>query len=134
MKALQPPGWPPPKGYANGIEANGIVFTGGMIGWDETGAFPHTDLAGQAGQALRNIIAVLAEAGAKPEDVVRLTWYITDREEYLAHTREIGSAYRAVMGRHFPAMAVVVVSGLLEAQAKVEIEATAVLRRDTASG
>jgi enamine deaminase RidA (YjgF/YER057c/UK114 family) len=133
MRALQPPGWPEPRGYANGIEANGIVFTGGMIGWDETGAFPHADLAGQAGQALRNVVAVLAEAGAKPEDVVRLTWYITDREEYLAHTSEIGSEYRAVMGRHFPAMAVVEVSGLLEAPAKVEIEATAVLRRDRAS-
>jgi enamine deaminase RidA (YjgF/YER057c/UK114 family) len=133
MRALQPPGWPQPKGYANGIEANGVVFTGGMIGWDETGAFPHGDLAGQAGQALRNVLAVLAEAGAGAENVVRLTWYITDRDEYLSHTREIGAAYRAVMGRHFPAMAVVVVSGLLEAQAKVEIEATAVLRRDTAA-
>lgn len=133
MRVLQPPGWPEPRGYANGIEANGIVFTGGMIGWDETGAFPHADLAGQAGQALRNVVAVLAEAGAMPEDVVRLTWYITDREEYLAHTSEIGAEYRAVMGRHFPAMAVVEVSGLLEAPAKVEIEATAVLRRDSAS-
>jgi enamine deaminase RidA (YjgF/YER057c/UK114 family) len=134
MKTLQPPGWPQPKGYANGIEADGIVFTGGMIGWDETGAFPHADLAGQVGQALRNILAVLAEAGARPEDVVRLTWYVTDREEYLSHTREIGAEYRAAMGRHFPAMAVVVVSGLLEAQAKVEIEATAVLRGDGTSG
>jgi enamine deaminase RidA (YjgF/YER057c/UK114 family) len=134
MKQLQPPGWPPPKGYANGIEANGIVFTGGMIGWDETGAFPHADLAGQVGQALRNVVAVLAEAGARPEDVVRLTWYITDRDEYLAHTSAIGAAYRAVMGRHFPAMAVVEVTGLLESQAKVEIEATAVLRRDSRSG
>ena len=133
MRELQPPGWPRPRGYANGIEAGGMVFTGGMIGWDDTGAFPHADLAGQAGQALRNVLAVLAEAGAAREDVVRLTWYITDRDEYLSHTREIGAAYRAVMGRHFPAMAVVVVSGLLEAQAKVEIEATAVLRRDSAS-
>ena len=126
MRALQPPGWPQPKGYANGIEANGIVFTGGMIGWDETGAFPHQDLAGQAGQALRNVVAVLAQAGAAPADVVRLTWYITDREEYLARPKEIGAAYRAVMGAHFPAMAVVVVAGLLEPRAKVEIEATAV--------
>jgi enamine deaminase RidA (YjgF/YER057c/UK114 family) len=133
VRHLQPPGWPQPKGYANGVEADGIVFTGGMIGWDETGAFPHDDLAGQVGQALRNVLAVLSEAGAAREDVVRLTWYITDRDEYLSHTREIGAAYRAVMGRHFPAMAVVVVSGLLEAQAKVEIEATAVLRRDSAS-
>jgi enamine deaminase RidA (YjgF/YER057c/UK114 family) len=131
MRRLQPPGWPAPRGYANGIEADGrLVFTGGQIGWDETGAFPAADLAGQ-------VLAVLAEAGAGPEHVVRLTWYITDREEYLAHPKEIGAAYRAVMGRHFPAMAVVAVAGLLEAGAKVEIEATAViegLHRDTASG
>ena len=129
MRRLQPPGWPEPKGYANGVEAGGIVFTGGQIGWDETGAFPHADLAGQAGQALRNVVAVLAEAGVGPEHVTRLTWYITDREDYLAHPKEIGAAYRAVMGRHFPAMAVVVVAGLLEPLAKVEIEATAVSGR-----
>jgi enamine deaminase RidA (YjgF/YER057c/UK114 family) len=134
MRRLQPPGWPEPKGYANGVEAEGIVFTGGMIGWDETGAFPFKDLAGQVGQALRNVVAVLTEAGLGPEDVTRLTWYITDREEYLAARPEIGAAYRAVMGRNFPAMAVVVVSGLLEAEAKVEIEATAVLRRGAQSG
>jgi enamine deaminase RidA (YjgF/YER057c/UK114 family) len=126
MRRLQPPGWPEPKGYANGVEAGGIVFTGGQIGWDETGAFPHADLAGQAGQALRNVLAVLAEAGLGPQHVTRLTWYITDREEYLAHPKEVGAAYRAAMGRHFPAMAVVVVAGLLEPLAKVEIEATAV--------
>lgn len=129
MRRLQPPGWPEPKGYANGVEAGGIVFTGGQIGWDETGAFPHADLAGQSGQALRNVLAVLAEAGLGPEHVTRLTWYITDRQEYLAHPKEIGAAYRAVMGRHFPAMAVVVVAGLLEPLAKVEIEATAVSGR-----
>jgi enamine deaminase RidA (YjgF/YER057c/UK114 family) len=134
MRRLQPPGWPEPKGYANGIEAAGMVFTGGQVGWDETGAFPHADLAGQVGQALRNVVAVLAQAGAGPQDVVRLTWYVTDREEYLAHPKEIGEAYRAVMGRHFPAMAVVEVSGLLEPHAKVEIEATAVLRRDAECG
>jgi enamine deaminase RidA (YjgF/YER057c/UK114 family) len=126
MRRLQPPGWPEPRGYANGIEAAGIVFTGGQIGWDETGAFAHADLAGQVGQALRNVLAVLAEAGLGPEHVTRLTWYVTDREEYLAHPKEIGAAYREVMGRHFPAMAVVVVAGLLEPYAKVEIEATAV--------
>jgi enamine deaminase RidA (YjgF/YER057c/UK114 family) len=126
MRRLQPPGWPEPKGYANGVEAGGVVFTGGMIGWDETGAFPHADLAGQVRQALRNAIAVLAEAGLGPEHVTRLTWYITDREDYLTHLKEIRAAYRAVMGRHYPAMAVVVVSGLLETEAKVEIEATAV--------
>jgi enamine deaminase RidA (YjgF/YER057c/UK114 family) len=126
MRELQPPGWPRPRGYANGIEAGGMVFTGGMIGWDETGAFPHADLAGQAGQALRNVLAVLAEAGLGAEHVTRLTWYVTDREEYLAQAKELGEAYRAAMGRHYPAMSVVVVAGLLEPAAKVEIEATAV--------
>src|SRR4051795_12465978 len=112
MRGLQPTGWPRPRGYANGIAAGGLVFTGGQIGWDATGAFPSADLAGQVGQALRNILAVLAEAGAGPEHVVRLTWYVTSREEYLASTQEIGAAYREVMGKHFPAMAVVEVSGL----------------------
>ncbi len=126
MRTLHPPGWPRPKGYANGVEAGGIVFTGGMIGWDESGAFPHADLAGQAGQALRNVLAVLAEAGLGPEHVTRLTWYITDRAEYLAQAEALGEAYRAVMGRRYPAMAVVVVAGLLEPAAKVEIEATAI--------
>ena len=128
MRALQPPGWPRPKGYANGIEARGrLVFVAGQIGWDETGAFPDADLAGQVRRALSNVLAVLAEAGAGPEHVARLTWYVTDRDEYLGSLREIGAAYREVMGRHFPAMAVVAVSGLIEASAKVEIEATAVV-------
>ena len=128
MRALQPPGWPRPRGYANGIEASGrLVFTAGQIGWDESGAFPSDDLPGQVRQTLSNVVAVLAEAGAGPEHVVRLTWYVTDREEYLASAKEIGAAYREVMGRHFPAMAVVAVSGLVEAAAKVEIEATAVV-------
>ena len=128
MRRLQPPGWPEPRGYANGIAASGeLIFVGGQIGWDETGAFPHADMAGQVGQALRNIAAVLAEAGAGPEHVVRLTWYVTSRTEYLDHLRDIGTAYRTVMGRHFPAMAVVEVTALVEAEAKVEIEATAVL-------
>jgi len=128
VRRLQPPGWPEPRGYANGIEASGrLVFVGGQIGWDETGAFPHADLAGQVGQTLRNIVAVLAEADAGPEHVVRMTWFITDRDAYLAGVKEIGAAYREVMGRHFPAMAVVEVSALVEAQAKVEIEATAVV-------
>ena len=128
MRALQPPGWPRPKGYANGIEACGrLVFVAGQIGWDETGAFPAADLAGQVRQTLSNVLAVLAEAGAGPEHVVRLTWYVTDRDEYLASQTEIGAAYREVMGRHFPAMAVVAVAGLIEADAKVEIEATAVV-------
>jgi enamine deaminase RidA (YjgF/YER057c/UK114 family) len=128
VRRLQPPGWPEPKGYANGIAASGeLIFVGGQIGWDETGAFPHSDLAGQVGQALRNILTVLGEAGAGPEHIVRLTWYITSRDDYLASVKEIGTAYRAAMGRHFPAMAVVEVSGLIEAEALVEIEATAVL-------
>jgi enamine deaminase RidA (YjgF/YER057c/UK114 family) len=128
MRTLQPPGWARPRGYSNGIEARGrLVFVAGQIGWNETGAFPSEDLAGQVRRALSNVVAVLAEAGAGPEHVVRLTWYITDRDEYLASQTEIGAAYREVMGRHFPAMAVVIAAGLVEEQAKVEIEATAVV-------
>ena len=128
MRALQPPWWPRPKGYANGIEAQGrLVFVAGQIGWDPDGTFPSTDLPGQVRRTLANVVAVLAEAGAGPEHVVRLTWYVTDRDEYLASLKEIGAAYRDVMGRVFPAMAVVAVAGLIEAAAKVEIEATAVV-------
>jgi enamine deaminase RidA (YjgF/YER057c/UK114 family) len=128
MRALQPPGWPRARGYAHGIEASGrLVFTAGQIGWGPDGGFPASDLAGQVRQTLENVLAVLAEAGAGPEHVVRLTWYVTSREEYLAAQKEIGEAYRAVMGRHYPAMAVVAVAGLMEAEAKVEIEATAVV-------
>lgn len=128
MRRLQPPGWPEPKGYANGIEATGtLVFVAGQIGWDETGAFVSDAIADQVAQALRNILAVLAEAGAGPEHVVRLTWFVTSRNEYVESLREVGAAYRAVMGRHFPAMAVMEVSGLVESRAKVEIEATAVV-------
>jgi enamine deaminase RidA (YjgF/YER057c/UK114 family) len=128
MRRLQPPGWPEPKGYANGIAASGtMVFVAGQIGWDETGTFVSEDLSSQVGQALRNILAVLAEAGAGPEHVVRLTWFVTSRNEYVESLREVGAAYRAVMGRHFPVMAVVEVSGLVEPEAKVEIEATAVV-------
>lgn len=128
METLQPPGWPRPRGYANGVAAEGrLVFVAGQIGWDETGSFPAEDMAGQVRQTLRNVVAVLAEAGAGPEHVARMTWYVTDREGYLADPAGIGQAYRDVMGRHFPAMAVVVVSALLEPSAKVEIEATAVV-------
>ena len=128
MRALQPPGWPRARGYAHGIEAHGrLVFTAGQIGWGPDGGFASSDLAGQVRQTLANVVAVLAEAGAGPENVVRLTWYVVDREEYLASQKEIGAAYREVMGRHFPAMAVVVVAGLVEADARVEIEATAVV-------
>ena len=130
MRTLQPPGWPRPRGYANGMatDAGGtLVFTAGQIGWDADGSFPSSDLAGQVRTTLENVVAVLREAGARPEHVVRLTWYVVDREEYLASTREIGAAYRAVMGDHYPAMAVVAVAGLLEPQARVEIEATAIV-------
>jgi enamine deaminase RidA (YjgF/YER057c/UK114 family) len=127
MRRLQPPGWPEPRGYANGMLAEGrLVFVGGQIGWDSRGVFA-ADLPGQVRQALLNIVAVLAEADAKPEHVARLTWYVVDRDEYLACQKEIGAAYRDVMGRHFPAMAVVQVVALVEAEAKVEIEATAVV-------
>ena len=128
MRALQPPGWPRPRGYANGIEASGrLVFVAGQIGWAPDGTFPSTDLGGQVRQTLANVVAVLAEAGAGPEHVVRLTWYVTSREEYLASLEAIGAAYREVMGRVYPAMAVMQVVALIEAQAKVEIEATAVV-------
>jgi enamine deaminase RidA (YjgF/YER057c/UK114 family) len=127
VRRLQPPGWPEPRGYANGIVASGrLVFVGGQIGWDATGVFA-PGLPGQVRQALENIVAVLAEAGAGPEHVVRLTWFVTDRAGYLAQQKEIGAAYRAVMGRHFPAMAVVEVVALMEGEALVEIEATAVI-------
>jgi enamine deaminase RidA (YjgF/YER057c/UK114 family) len=128
MTILQPPGWPRPKGFSCGVSGEGtIVFVSGQIGWDEHGRFPATDIAGQVRQALRNIMTILAEAGARPEHVARLTWYVTDKHEYLAAQREIGEAYREVMGRHFPAMSVVAVAALLEDEAKVEIEATAIV-------
>lgn len=129
MEILSPAGWAPAKGYANGVAAEGrIAVTAGQIGWNPaTCAFESDDFAAQTAQALRNVAAVLAEAGAAPEHLVRMTWYITDRAAYLASTREIGAAYRELFGRHFPAMAVVVVAGLLEERAKVEIEATAVI-------
>ena len=125
-RPLQPAGWPRPKGYSNGIAATGeTIFVGGQIGWDETGAFAD-GLAAQVERTLANIVAVLAEAGAGPADITRLTWYLVDIEDYLAHQAEIGAAYRRVIGRHFPVMAVVQVVRLVERQARVEIEATAV--------
>jgi enamine deaminase RidA (YjgF/YER057c/UK114 family) len=128
VKLLLPPGWPRPKGYSAGVSSAGtLVFVSGQIGWDEAGRFPSGDIAGQVRQALRNVVAVLAQAGAGPEHVTRLTWYVTDKHEYLAAQRAIGDAYREVMGRHFPAMSVVAVAALLEDEAKVEIEATAVV-------
>ena len=125
---LQPPGWARPRGYANGIAAQGRqIFVSGQIGWDAEQRIVSDDLAAQVRQALANIVDVLACAGAKPEHLVRLTWYVTSREEYYAAIAGIGAAYREVIGRHFPAMSVVVVAALLEPRAKVEIEATAVL-------
>lgn len=127
-RLLQPPGWPRPKGYANGIAARGtLVFVAGQIGWNEHAQFTRDDLSGQIEQALKNTLAVLREAGAGPEHVVRQTWFITSREEYAANTREVGVAWRAVMGKCFPTMTVVEVSGLVEPAAKVEIETTAVV-------
>jgi enamine deaminase RidA (YjgF/YER057c/UK114 family) len=127
VRRLQPPGWPEPRGYANGIEASGqLVFVGGQVGWDASGTFAD-GLVAQVRQTLENIVAVLAEAGAEPSHVVRMTWYVVDRDDYLARLKEIGEAYRAVMGRHFPAMAAVQVVALVEAGALVEIEATAVI-------
>ena len=128
MKVLQPAGWRQPKGYANGILAQGrMVFTGGMIGWSANEEFESDNFADQAEQTLKNIVAVLAEAGGKPEHIVRLTWYVTDKREYLNEQKQLGAAYRRVIGNHFPAMALVQVAALVEDRAKVEIEATAVL-------
>ena len=125
---LQPPGWPKPKGYANGIAAEGrLVFVGGQIGWDENEVLVSDDLAAQVKRILLNTTAVLKEAGAGPEHVVRMTWYVTDKKEYTGAVREIGAAYREIMGRNFPAMALVQVADLLEDGAKVEIETTAVI-------
>lgn len=125
---LQPPGWPRAKGYANGIAATGrMVFVGGQIGWDESQAMVPGGLVPQTRQALRNIVAVLAEAGAGPEHVVRLTWYVTDMDAYRGAQKELGAVYREVMGRNFPSMALVQVVSLVERDALVEIEATAVL-------
>jgi enamine deaminase RidA (YjgF/YER057c/UK114 family) len=126
-KVLQPSGWPQPKGYANGIKAHGeMVFVGGMVGWDANERFP-TGFAAQTRQALENIVAVLDAGGARPEHVVRMTWYVVDMDEYLAARAELGAVYRAVMGPHFPVMALVEVRRLVEPRARVEIEATAVL-------
>jgi enamine deaminase RidA (YjgF/YER057c/UK114 family) len=131
-ETLQPDGWAAPKGYANGIAAKAaegrLVFTAGQIGWNpETCRFETDDFVEQTAQALKNVAAVLRAAGAEPRHLVRLTWYITDKDAYLGNQREIGRAYREVMGKVFPAMAVVVVAGLLEDRAQVEIEATAVV-------
>jgi len=128
MEILQPAQWSRPKGYANGVAANGrMVFVSGMVGWDADGVFRSDDFADQARQALANVIAVLAEAKALPEHIVRMTWYVTDKREYVAAYPRIGAAYRELVGRHFPAMTAVEVRALIEDAAKVEIEVTAVI-------
>jgi len=128
MRILQPPGWPRPRGYANGIAAEGrLVFVAGQIGWDETGTIVSDDLVDQLRQTLENTLAVLREAGAGPEHVVRMTWYVTDKRDYLARAGDLGAVYRALMGRHYPAMAVIEVKALIEDRAKIEIETTAVV-------
>jgi len=127
-RTLQPAGWPRPKGYANGIAVSGgqTIYTAGMVGWDAEGKFPGRDFVKQVRATLENILCVLREAGAGPEHLVRMTWYITDRQAYLDNLAGIGAAYREVIGRNFPAMAVVQVVALMEAEAMVEIEAIAV--------
>ena len=129
MMILQPPSWAKPKGFANGIAVKGgtTVYIAGQVGYTGQGEWQAKDFAGQFRQALANILAVLAEAGGKPEHLVRLTWYVLDKQEYLRALREVGAAYRELMGRHYPVMAVVQVSGLVEDQARLEIEATAVI-------
>jgi len=125
---LHPRSWKPALGYANGVAASGrMIFCGGLIGWNAEQAFESDDFIDQVAQTLRNIVAVLAEAGAGPEHIVRLTWYVTDKQEYLARLKELGRVYREIIGKHFPAMALVQVVALVEDRAKVEIEATAVV-------
>ncbi|HEV2987628.1 MAG TPA: RidA family protein [Candidatus Angelobacter sp.] len=128
MKVLQPANWKRPRGYSNGVAAKGhVVFISGMVGWNAQEEFTSVDLAGQVRQALANIVEVLSEANAKPTDIVRMTWYLIDKQEYLAAAKEIGAAYREIIGKHYPAMTVVQVSALLEDKARVEIEVTAVV-------
>ncbi|MEF7616223.1 RidA family protein [Aquincola sp. MAHUQ-54] len=128
MQVLLPPGWPRPRGYANGVAARGrMVFVAGMIGWDADGVFHTDDLAGQVRQALQNIVEVLKEGGARPEHIVRMTWYVTDKREYVAAYPEIGKAFRELIGSFNAAMTAVQVAGLVEDRAKVEIEVTAVI-------
>jgi enamine deaminase RidA (YjgF/YER057c/UK114 family) len=125
---IQPKHWAAPKGYSNGVVATGRqLFIAGQIGWNSQGQFESDDFVAQVEQALKNIVEVLEAAGGKPSDLVRVNWYVTDKTEYMARQREIGEAYRRVIGRNFPAMTLLVVAGLLEPRAKVEIEATAVL-------
>ncbi len=128
IQILQPPHWPRPRGYSNGMAASGRhVMVSGMVGWDEHGVFHAKDIGGQVRQALTNIVAVLDEANAKPEHIVRMTWYVLDKKAYVAAYDEIGKAYRDIIGRHFPTMTAVQVAGLIEDDAQVEIEVTALV-------
>jgi enamine deaminase RidA (YjgF/YER057c/UK114 family) len=128
MKVLQPPGWPRPRGYSNGISARGrTIFTAGVIGWDAEERIVDPDLPGQLRQVLRNILAILAEDGAAPEHIVRMTWYVVGLDEYRAGLREIGAVWKEVMGRVYPAMAVVEVASLVEPAARIEIETIAMV-------
>ncbi|WP_210543952.1 RidA family protein [Rhodoferax sp. PAMC 29310] len=128
MKTLQPPAWPRPRGYSNGVMARGqMVFVAGMIGWDANNEFQTDDFAGQARQALQNVVAVLSEAGAKPEHITRMTWYVTDKHEYMNAGREVGQAFRDIIGSFNAAMSAVQVVALMEDRAKVEIEVTAII-------
>jgi enamine deaminase RidA (YjgF/YER057c/UK114 family) len=128
MKTLLPDGWPRPSGYANGILAEGkMIFVAGQVGWTPEGVFDADDFAGQLRRTLENTLAVLKEGGAGPEHIVRMTWYVTDRDEYLANLKAMGEIWRDLMGKNFPAMACVAVTALMEPRAKIEIETTAVL-------
>jgi enamine deaminase RidA (YjgF/YER057c/UK114 family) len=129
VKILQPPSWAKPRGFSNGIAVRGgvTVYIAGQVGWTGAGAWEAKDFAGQFRQAMKNVLEVLAQAGGRPEHIVRLTWYVIDRDEYLASLAAVGRAYRELMGRHYPAMAVVQVSGLVEDLARLEIETTAVI-------
>lgn len=128
MEFLHPPGWPRAKGYSNGVAARGrTLHISGMFGWDADGQFASPDFVAQSAQALRNIVAVLAEGGAGPEHIVHMTWYVVDRAEYLGASRALGLAYREVIGRHYPAMSAVQVAGLMDERARVEIEVTAMV-------
>jgi enamine deaminase RidA (YjgF/YER057c/UK114 family) len=128
MKILQPPGWAKPKGFSNGVVARGqMVFVAGQVGWDEQCIFQADDLVGQVAQALKNIVAILAEAGARPEHIVRMTWYLGDKDEYDVSQKEMGRVFREIIGTYGAAMTAVQVGGFVEKGAKVEIEATAVI-------
>ena len=130
LRTLQPKGWKQPRGYSNGIAAQGrMVFVGGQVGWDENEVFQSDDFVEQVRQTLKNTVAILAEGGASPEHIVRMTWYVTDKQEYLRSLKGVGAAYREIIGRHFPVMAMVQVVALIEDRAKVEIESTAMVPR-----